>query len=293
MQVDGMTPKGRERYWTGFLLTPTLLGLGLGVLGSIFATVLLGFYDWDLFTSPEWVGLENYTDLPGDRKFMKALGVTSLFSAIYVPGTVILSIAVALLLNRHVVGKSLFRLFFFLPVVTSPVAVGLVWSWIYSRDQGLLNNMLSIVGLDPVYWLGRDMALYSVVVVNIWGAVGEGMIIFLAGLQAIPRNLYEAAMLDGASRSRQFWRITLPLLIPSIFFQVILSTINAFQAFDYVYVLTSTQGGGSTMPTLVFNLYREGFKFFRMGDAAAQAVVLAAIIMVLTLIYNKLQKRWG
>ncbi|MEP3033341.1 MAG: sugar ABC transporter permease, partial [Pseudoruegeria sp.] len=186
-----------------------------------------------------------------------------------------------------------FRLFFFLPVVTSPVAVGLVWSWIYSRDQGLLNNMITSMGFDPVYWLGRDMALYSVVIVNIWGAVGEGMIIFLAGLQAIPRSLYEAAMLDGASSSKQFWRITLPLLIPSIFFQVILSTINAFQAFDYVYVLTSTQGGGSTMPTLVFNLYREGFKYFRMGDAAAQAVVLAGIIILLSVVYNHFQKRWS
>ncbi len=293
MQVDGMAPRGRERYWAGLLLTPTLLGLGLGVLGSIVATLVLGFMNWDLFTAPEWVGLENYAKLPDDRKFMKALGITSLFSALYVPGTVIISIAIALLLNRHIVGKSLWRLFFFLPVVTSPVAVGLVWSWIYSRDQGLLNNMLSTIGIDPIYWLGRDMALYSVVVVNIWGAVGEGMIIFLAGLQAIPRNLYEAAMLDGASRSKQFWRITLPLLIPSIFFQVILSTINAFQAFDYVYVLTSTQGGGSTMPTLVFNLYREGFNYFRMGNAAAQAVVLAGIIMILTLVYNQLQKRWG
>jgi len=288
-----MVPKGRERLWAGFLLTPTLLGIGLGVLGSIVATLVLGFVEWDLFTAPEWVGFENYADLPVDRKFMQALRVTSLFSAIYVPGTVILSIAIALWLNRHVVGKPLFRLFFFLPVVTSRVAVGLVWSWIYSRDQGVLNNMLASIGVDPVNWLGRDMALYSVVVVNIWGAVGEGMIIFLAGLQAIPRNLNEAAMLDGASRSRQFRRITLPLLVPSIFFQVILSAINAFQAFDYVYVLTSIQGGGSTMPTLVFNLYREGFNYFRMGNAAAQAVVLAGIIMVLTLIYNHLQKRWG
>ncbi|MEP2783184.1 MAG: sugar ABC transporter permease [Pseudoruegeria sp.] len=293
MQIDGMSPRGKERFWAGFLLTPTLLGLGLGVLGSIIATLVLGFFNWDLFTTPEWVGFENYTDLPGDRKFTKALKTTSLFSLIYVPGTVILSIAIAVLLNRHVVGKSLFRLFFFLPVVTSPVAVGLVWSWIYSRDQGLLNNMITSMGFDPVYWLGRDMALYSVVIVNIWGAVGEGMIIFLAGLQAIPRSLYEAAMLDGASSSKQFWRITLPLLIPSIFFQVILSTINAFQAFDYVYVLTSTQGGGSTMPTLVFNLYREGFKYFRMGDAAAQAVVLAGIIILLSVVYNHFQKRWS
>jgi multiple sugar transport system permease protein len=168
-----------------------------------------------------------------------------------------------------------------------------VWLWIFSKDQGLLNGMLENLGLEPVYWLGSKMALYSVVVVNVWGAVGEGMIIFLAGLQAIPRNVYEASTLDGAGRASQFALITLPLLVPSIFFQTILSTINAFQAFDYIYILTRTQGGGSSVPTLVFNMYREGFNYFRMGNAAAQAVVLALMIMALTLVYSRLQKRWG
>lgn len=293
MASDGMTARGSERIWVAFLLFPTLVGLALGALGSIMATMGISLFDWDLFTPPQWVGLQNYLDLPGDRKFNTALSNTLLFSALYVPATVILSLLVATLLNRHIVGKSLWRLFFFLPVVTSPTAVGLVWSWIYSKDQGLLNAILVGVGLDPVYWLGRKVAIYSVVVVNVWGAIGEGMIIFLAGLQAIPRNVYEASMLDGAGRFSQFFWITLPLLIPSIFFQTILSTINAFQAFDYVYILTQTQGGGSTVPTLVFNLYREGFNYFRMGNAAAQAVVLAAMIMVLTLIYSRLQKKWG
>ncbi len=291
--ADGMIPKGRERGWAFVLLVPTLLGLALGTLGSIAATVGISFFDWDLFTPPEWVGLQNYIDLPGDRKFNTSLINTLIFSAIYVPGTVLLSLLIAVLLNRHIVGKSLFRLFFFLPVVSSPTAVGLVWSWIYAKDQGALNGIITSIGLDPVYWLGRDMALYSVVIVNIWGAVGEGMIIFLAGLQAIPRNVYEAATLDGAGRFSLFIWITLPLLIPSIFFQVILSTINAFQAFDYVYILTQIQGGGSSVPTLVFNMYREGFNNFRMGNASAQAVVLTLMIMALTIVYARLQKRWG
>ena len=288
-----MIPKGRERAWAFALLVPTLIGLALGALGSIAATVGISFFDWDLFTPPEWVGVQNYLDLPGDRKFNTSLINTLIFSAIYVPGTVLLSLLIAVLLNRHIVGKSLFRLFFFLPVVSSPTAVGLVWSWIYAKDQGALNGIITSIGLDPVYWLGRDMALYSVVIVNIWGAVGEGMIIFLAGLQAIPRNVYEAATLDGAGRFSLFIWITLPLLIPSIFFQVILSTINAFQAFDYVYILTQIQGGGSSVPTLVFNMYREGFNNFRMGNASAQAVVLTLMIMALTIVYARLQKRWG
>ena len=293
MSDGGMIPKGRERVWAVALLVPTLIGLALGALGSIAATVGISFFDWDLFTPPEWVGVQNYLDLPGDRKFNTSLINTLIFSAIYVPGTVVLSLLIAVLLNRHIVGKSLFRLFFFLPVVSSPTAVGLVWSWIYAKDQGALNGIITSIGLDPIYWLGRDMALYSVVIVNIWGAVGEGMIIFLAGLQAIPRNVYEAAMLDGAGRFRLFIWITLPLLIPSIFFQVILSTINAFQAFDYVYILTQIQGGGSSVPTLVFNMYREGFNNFRMGNASAQAVVLTLMIMALTIVYARLQKRWG
>lgn len=289
----GMIPQGREKFWVWVLLTPTLLGLAIGAFGSIAATIGISFFDWDLFTPPEWVGTENYADLVSDRKFNKALRNTVLFSAIYVPGTVVLSLLVAVLLNRHIKGKSLFRLFFFLPVVTSPTAVGLVWSWIYAKDQGVLNSMIEFFGGDPVYWLGRHMAIYSVVIVNIWGAIGEGMIIFLAGLQAIPTNVYEAATMDGANRPRQFFYITLPLLVPSIFFQTILSTINAFQAFDYVYILTQTSGGGSTVPTLVYNMYREGFSHFRMGNASAQAVVLAGMIMVLTLIYSRAQKRWG
>ena len=293
MISDGMIAKGPERVWVLVLLAPTLLGLALGALGSIAATVGISFFDWDLTTPAKWVGLANYTDLAGDRKFGAALGNTLLFSAIYVPATVTLSLLVAVLLNRQLVGKSLFRLFFFLPVVSSPTAVGLVWSWIFAKDQGLLNGMLEGMGFAPVYWLGSKTALYSVVVVNVWGAVGEGMIIFLAGLQAIPRNVYEAATLDGAGRFNQFIFITLPLLVASIFFQTILSTINAFQAFDYIYILTQTQGGGSTVPTLVFNMYREGFNYFRMGNAAAQAVVLTVMIMALTLLYSRLQKRWG
>ena len=293
MIIDGIAPKGGERVWVLALLAPTLLGLLLGALGSVAATLAISLYDWDLASPPVWVGISNYTDLPGDAKFLKALVNTLWFSAIYVPATVVLSLLVAVMLNRQLVGKTLFRFLFFLPVVSSPTAVGLVWSWIYSKDQGMLNAALSAMGFKPVYWLGTKMALYSVIVVNVWGAVGEGMIIFLAGLQAIPRHLYEAAALDGATGRRQFFYITLPLLIPSIFFQMILSTINAFQAFDYIYILTQTQGGGSSVPTLVFNMYREGFNFFRMGNAAAQAVVLAVMIMGLTLVYSRLQKRWG
>ena len=177
---------------------------------------------------------------------------------------IVLSLLVAVLLNRGSRPSSSAPIYF-LPVITSPTAVGLVWTWIYAKDKGVLNAIVTAFGGDPVHWLGLDMALISVVIVNVWGAIGEGMIVFLAGLQAIPRDYYEAARIDGATGWQQFWHITLPLMVPSIFFQAVLSTIHAFQAFDYIYILTRTGTGGSTMPTLVFSIYRDGLRLLPHG----------------------------
>jgi multiple sugar transport system permease protein len=293
MSQIGVSPRGAERVWVLVLLLPTLLGLALGAFGSIAATIGISLFQWDLLSPAKWVGFENYLALPENRNFLKALGNTALFSAIYVPATLCISLVVAVLLNQRIRGVSLFRLIYFIPVVTSPTAVGLVWTWIYSKDKGVLNAIITSFGGDPVHWLGSDMALYSVVIVNVWGAIGEGMIIFLGGLQAIPRDVYEAATIDGASRFQQFLAVTVPMLLPSIFFQAVLCTIHAFQAFDYVYILTQTGNGGSSLPMLVFNIYREGFNYFRMGNASAQSVVLAVIVLGLTLIYSQLNKRWG
>ena len=145
----------------------------------------------------------------------------------------------------------------------------------------------------PLGWLACKMVLSSVVIANVWGAIGEGMIVFLAGLQAIPKEHYEVARIDGATVWQRLRYVTLPALMPSLFFQAVLATIHAFQAFDYIYILTRTGNGNSSLPTLVFSIYRSGFRFFRMGDAAAQAVVLTLIILVFTGVYFRLQRRWG
>lgn len=289
---NGIKPLGREWLWLFLLLAPTLLGLLFGVFGSVLASIFISLLDWDLLTPPTWVGLQNYLALPTDRIFLKSLRITTQFAAMYVPGVIVLSLVVALLLNRKLRGVGFFRTVFFLPVISSAVAVGLLWSWIYATDGGLLNSIIGFFGGEPVHWLSRDLALYSVTIVNIWGAIGGGMIIFLAGLQAVPRDYYEAARLDGANGWQRLTNITLPLIVPSIFFQAVISTINAFQVFEYIYILTQTPGGGSTTPTLVFTIYRNGFNYFRMGQASAQAVVLALIIFVLTLIYFRIQRRW-
>ena len=288
-----LRPLGAERWWVLAFLLPTLIGLLLGTFGSIFATLGISFANWDLLTPATPAGISNYTGLSSDRLFMKSLINTLAFSALYVPLTVVLSLFVAMGLNRDIPGTSLFRTAFFLPTVSSPTAVGLLWTWIYAEDHGALNAAITAMGGDPVSWLGPKVALYSVVIVNVWGAIGGGMIIFLAGLQAIPKDYYEVAKLDGASAWQRLRFITLPALAPSIFFQTVLTTINAFQAFDYIYILTRIGNGNSTMPTLVFSIYRSGFRFFRMGDAAAQAVVLTMMIFVLTAVYFYLQKRWG
>jgi multiple sugar transport system permease protein len=289
---SGLKPLGRERFWLGALLAPTIIGLIFGVIGSIFATIGLSFLKWDLLQPPTWAGFDNFVGLLKDSLFLKSVSFTFAFSAMYVPGTIVLSLAVALLLNRKLRGVSVFRTIYFLPSVTSAVAVGLVWSWIYAKDNGLLNNVLQTVGLDPVNWLSTKNALSSIAIVNIWGAIGEGAIIFLAGLQAVPRDYYEAAQVDGANEWQQFWRITLPLITPSIFFQTIITTTNAFQAFEYVYVLTRGANGASQTPTMVYSIWQNGFRWFNMGAASAQAIVLAVIIFALTAVYFWLQRRW-
>jgi multiple sugar transport system permease protein len=287
----GIKPLGSERWWLVVLLFPTMIGLLFGALGSVLATIVISLLNWDLITTPSWAGLANYTGLLSDTLFLKSLRTTILFSILYVPGTIILSLLIALLLNRKLLGLAFFRTLFFLPTVSSAVAVGLVWSWIYGRERGLLNYLLGFVGIEPINWLGSQNALWSIVIVNIWGALGTGMVIFLAGLQAIPREYYEAASLDGAVGWRAFRHITLPLITPSIFFQTIITTINSFQAFEYVYVLTRTSNGASNAPTLVYSIYRNGFNFFRMGTASAQAIVLALMILLLTLGYFWLERR--
>lgn len=288
----GLKPLGRERWWLLFLLAPTLIGLLFGTFGSVLGTLIVSFLKWDLISQPEWVGLENYQKLPTDELFIESLRTTITFSLLYVPLVILFSLGLALLLNRKIRGVGLFRVVYFLPVVSSAVAVGLIWSWIYARDVGLLNGLLTVMGFEPVRWLNPRNVMFSVVIVNVWGAVGEGMIIFLAGLQAIPRDFYEAAQVDGARSWHLIRHITLPLITPSIFFQAVISTINAFQAFEYIYILTRTGSGSSNMPTLVFSIYRNGFDFFRMGTASAQAIVLAVIIFALTLVYFQIQRRW-
>jgi multiple sugar transport system permease protein len=288
----GVVPKGRERLTLWLMLTPTLIGLAFGVLGSILATLALSLTKWDLLTPPRWTGLSNYVALFTDEKFTRALLNTFKFSALYVPSVVVLSLVVAMLLSRKIRGVSIFRTMYFLPAVTSAVAAALVWNMIFGKDTGILNAIIAFFGGKGLCWVCSDHILTAVLIVNVWGAIGEGMIIFLAGLAAIPREYYEAAAIDGASESRKFFRITVPLVTPSIFFLSIITTINAFQAYDYIYMLTRRGQGDSSFPVIVYSIYRNAWNFFNYGGASAQAVELAVLIILLMAFYFWLERRY-
>lgn len=287
----GLKPLGREKFWLWVLMAPTIFGLVFSAFGALLATLALSFTEWDLFTPPTWAGWKNYIDLFTDLKFLTSLANTAKFASLYVPGVVIVSLLVAILMNRKIKGIGLFRTIYYLPCVTSAVATALVWNMIYGRDTGLLNFILSKLGMQPVCWLCSDQAMISVIIVNIWGAIGEGMIIFLAGLTAIPREYYEASEMDGASGIQQFVKITLPLITPSIFFQLLMSTINAFQAYEYIYMLTRRGQGDSSIPVVVFSIYRNAWHFGNYGGASAQAIELTLIVALLMVVYFWFEKK--
>jgi multiple sugar transport system permease protein len=288
----GFKPLGREKITLWLMLAPTLIGLLFGVLGSILATVVLSFTHWDLLTPPRWANFDNYIALFNDEKLWEALTNTFKFSLLYVPAVVVISMFVAVLLNRKIRGVTIFRTIYFLPVVTSAVATALVWNMIYGKDTGILNFIIEKLGGQPVCWLCTDKVLIALIIVNVWGAIGEGMIIFLAGLTAVPREYYEASELDGAGGGSKFFKITLPLVTPSIFFMTLIVTINAFQAYDYIYMLTRRGHGDSSFPVVVYSIYRNAWSFFNYGGASAQAIELALFVIILMGIYLWMERRY-
>jgi len=289
--VDRLRLKGTDSWWMFLLLLPTLLGILLGTVGSLAASVAISLTNWNNVQAPQWVGLANYVDSFTDPRFGDTLLNTLKFAGLYIPASVIAALAAALILNSHAKGRGFFRAAFFFPSLTSSVAVALVFSWIYSQDNGILNQILGVFGAPPVAWMGKENILYSVTIANVWGAVGEGMIIFLAALQAVPSIYYEAARMEGAGKFHIFRKITFPLITPALFFQVVIVTVNALQAFEYIYMLTRRTQGESTMATVVYLIYRNGFRWFNMGLASAQAVLLAAVIIAFMVAYFRAEKK--
>lgn len=278
----------RNAVWGYALSAPMLLGMLIFCYLPLLASFFIGFTKWDVLTPPQWVGINNYVKLFTNPIFFKTLWNTTRYALMLVPAGLIVSLVLALALNTSIRFRSLYRLLYFLPVLTAPVAIALVWQWIYNPQYGLINQLF---GLKLRWLTDVNMSMPALVLMAIWMSCGYGMVIFLAGLQNIPRMYYEAARVDGANGWQQFIHITLPLLTPTIFFNLLTSLISAFQTFDIVYIMT--QGGPlNTTRTVVYTIWEDGFHYFRMGSATAEAWILFAIILVITLIQFRSQKRW-
>lgn len=294
----GSESRRREVRAAFCFLLPNVLGFLVFTIGPLFASLGFSLLEWNLLKPPVFLGVENYVDLMRDKEFGRSLRATFYYLAGSVPLGIVVSLALAVALNQHIKGIRLFRTVYFVPVVSSMVAVALMWRWMYNPTSGVLNFMLNRtfeflrLPITAPDWLQSPVwAMPAIIVMSVWKGMGYNMVLFLAGLQGIPRHLYEAAEIDGASRHKQFWRITLPLLTPTTFFVLIISVIGSFQVFEQAYIMT--QGGPvrSTVTT-VYYIYENGFQWHRMGYASAVAWALFAMILGVTLVQWRLQDRW-
>ncbi|MCU0494057.1 MAG: sugar ABC transporter permease [Chloroflexaceae bacterium] len=279
------------------MLLPTILGVLIFFAVPLGISLYLSFTNSRLFGDARFVGFENYVRVFRDRNFYEALWHTFIFSVVTLIFSTAPAIFLAVLLNEKIKGQAFFRAIFFIPVVASVVGISLLWRYLFNFDFGYINYALSLVGLPRVEWLtSANWALFSAILVFCWKTIGYNMVIFLAGLQGIPAQLYEAASIDGANRWQLFSRVTLPMLSPTTFFVLVTTLINCLQVFDVPFALgwtrSNTAGPADSMLTVVILLYREGFISFRMGYASAIAWVLFLMIMVITFIQFRVSNRW-
>ena len=281
--------KRREWLAAAIFLAPNMIGLTVFIVIPVIAGFVISFTEWDMLSAPEFIGFDNYVELlTDDRFFWLTLKNTLVYSLFVIPGSIVISRLLALALNTHIRGVGIYRTIYFLPFVSSTIAISLVWKWIMHPDFGILNGFLGLFGVPKLGWLqDRNMALLSVAIVAIWHSAGYNMTIFLAGLKGIPRTYYEAAEIDGATYWQRFWRITFPLLTPTLFFVLVISLIGSFQVFNLVYIMTDGGPGSSTL-VYVYYLWENAFSYFRMGYASAMAYILFLIMLVITLFQVRL-----
>ncbi|NHM33623.1 carbohydrate ABC transporter permease [Neobacillus terrae] len=275
---------------SAFLL-PNLLGFLFFIGIPIVASLGISFTQWDLLSPPKWIGIENYKTTLTNKEFWAALGHTFYFIAGYLPLVMVGALAIALILNQKLKGITFFRAAYFVPVVTSWVAVSLIWKWLFNPEYGLVNYFLSQFGINGPAWLqDPNWAMPAIILTSVWKDLGFVMVIYLAGLQGISPSYYEAAEMDGASAWQKFWHITLPLLNPTTFFVTVISLINSFQVFDQVMIMTEGGPADSTS-VIVERIYNHAFRYFEMGNASAISWLLFFIIFFITLLQLRIQKR--
>ena len=288
--------KQREALTGWLFVSPALIGFGIFTFGAILYSLYLSFTDYDMFGTPEWVGLENYIKaFTNDEYFYQYFGNTFYFAIVLVPVVLVISLFLAILINKKV-GRltKAYRVALFLPSITSTVAVSMVWLWIFNPDMGILNNFLTAIGFHkPPMWLSDpEWSKPALIIMRVWQMSGYYMLLFLAGLQTIPETLYEAAEVDGASSWQRFTRITVPMLSNTTFVVVILLIIESFNMFESIFVMTEGGPLGSTS-TIMYYIYEQGFMSYNMGYASALAWIFFALILVFTLIQFRFRREQG
>jgi multiple sugar transport system permease protein len=275
-------------------ISPWLIGFFAFTLYPLLASLYYSFTDYSLFGSPKWIGLNNYVKLFADPKFYTSFGNTILFSIVVVPASIFLAMGLAILLNNNLRGNSIYRTLIFMPSVVPAVASAVVWIWILSPQWGLLNGALRLLNIQGPPWLNSpDWAKPALLIVTLW-MIGSDMVLYLAGLQEIPQDYYEAAELDGASAWQKTIYIVVPLLTPIMFFHLINAFIWSFQYFSIPYIV-SIQGSGRPADSLLFYslyLYQNGFRYLKMGYASAMAWLLFLLVMAATIVILRTSKRW-
>lgn len=288
----------QEALWAFLFLLPNILGFLVFTAGPVLVSLGISLVSWNILTPPVWLGIENYLSLISDSDFWRSIWATLYYTLGSVPLGIVLSLLLAVALNQKIRGIGIYRTVYFIPVVSSMVAVSLMWRWMYNPTAGILNYVLNeIFGffhlpITPPDWLqSTTWAMPAIIIMSVWKGLGYNMVIYLAGLQGIPTSLYEAAEMDGATSINKFFNITLPLLTPTTFFVLIMSVIGSFQVFEQAYIMTK---GGPAMATVttVYFIYQNGFQWFKMGYASAVAWVLFAAIMIMTVLQWRYQDRW-
>lgn len=280
-----------ERRWGLLMAVPAILGFAIFTAGPMVASLALSLTDWQVGGRPSFVGTENYATLADDALFWKSLSATTYYTLGAVPLSLVVAFAVAMLLNQRVRGLPLWRTVFYLPTLVPAIANVVLWIWIFNPDFGLLNSLLRQGGLPTGMWIyDESMAVPSLIVMSTWG-FGNTMVIFLAGLQGVPQHLYEAVSVDGGGPWHRFRHVTVPMMTPTIFYNLVVGVIGTFQVFNQAYVMTE---GGPNNATLfyVYYLFRKAFRESEMGYASALAWVLFMIIMVVTFLLFRNARRW-
>ncbi len=288
----GLSPRERSEWFWGWLfIFPTVLGLIVLNIIPIFQTIYQSFFrTGDFGRGNIFVGLKNYQKVFGDQEIWQALANTFRYAVVEVPFSIALSLVLAVLLNRKMRGRSFYRTVIFLPMVAAPAAVALVWRWLFNTEFGLINHVFK----SSVSWISDPrIAIYSIAVIGIWSILGYNMVLFLAGLQEIPHDFYEAAEIDGASGVDSFFHITLPLLSPTIFFVMITRVIGALQVFDLIYmVIDETSPALPKTESLVYLFYRYSFVNKNMGYGSTIVVLLLLVTLLITVFQMLAQKKW-